>query len=509
MTKLILLFLLMLLPVVPAYAKEMSGTIIINGGHVTLNAPDTGNGSFQVVGTWTGTLTPEVSLDYTTWVGITVFPPNSTTGVTSVTGNGVWLYSGAYNGFRLRATATVTGTATVKLVATAGGGGGGGGGGAAGSVTQGTSPWVVNETQIGSTNVDTNSGVKSAGTQRVVLATDQPQLTNKLLVTPDSVALPANQSVNVAQVNGVATLMGNGATGTGSQRVTIASDNTPFKVIVDSATSPTSFADAATFTPATTLVSPIAGFYQTTPTNNPLTTGQMGAPQLTVNRGLHAVLHTNVGVPTGVAATPLQVSLANHGANATAVKTDGSAVTQPVSDAALALAQAATTSGKTGPMTQAAVTTAPPTYTTAQIDPLSMTVGGGLRTTQTDGTFDRTLDPCVSAVKVYTPITTTANVQLITGTASKKTYICSIMLVSAAAENISLVAGTGTVCATSIVAVIGGTTAATGPNLAANGGFVVGDGAHAFAATTVNADNLCILKSGAGVVAGVMTSVVR
>ncbi len=34
---------------------------------------------------------------------------------------------------------------------------------------------------------------------------------------------------------------------------------------------------------------------------------------------------------TGVAANPLQVSLANHGANATAVKVDGSAVTQPVS----------------------------------------------------------------------------------------------------------------------------------------------------------------------------------
>lgn len=48
----------------------------------------------------------------------------------------------------------------------------------------------------------------------------------KLLVTPDSVALPANQSVNVAQINGVTTLMGNGASGTGAQRVTIANDST-------------------------------------------------------------------------------------------------------------------------------------------------------------------------------------------------------------------------------------------------------------------------------------------
>lgn len=61
--------------------------------------------------------------------------------------------------------------------------------------------------------IDTNSGNKSASTLRVVLATDQPALTNKLLVTPDSVALPANQSVNVAQVNGTTTVNGGSAAG--------------------------------------------------------------------------------------------------------------------------------------------------------------------------------------------------------------------------------------------------------------------------------------------------------
>ena len=45
-----------------------------------------------------------------------------------------------------------------------------------------------------------------------------------------TVALTANQSVNNAQINGVAPLMGNGVTGTGSQRVTISSDNTAFAV---------------------------------------------------------------------------------------------------------------------------------------------------------------------------------------------------------------------------------------------------------------------------------------
>jgi hypothetical protein len=84
----------------------------------------------------------------------------------------------------------------------------------------------TNVAQLAGTTTDTNSGAKSAGTLRVVLATDQPQLTNKLLVTPDSVALPANQSVNVNQVAGTATAAGNGTTTAGTQRVTLSSDST-------------------------------------------------------------------------------------------------------------------------------------------------------------------------------------------------------------------------------------------------------------------------------------------
>lgn len=44
--------------------------------------------------------------------------------------------------------------------------------------------------------------------------------------TTNLVALAANQSVNVAQMNGVTTTMGNGIAGTGVQRVTLASDST-------------------------------------------------------------------------------------------------------------------------------------------------------------------------------------------------------------------------------------------------------------------------------------------
>lgn len=53
--------------------------------------------------------------------------------------------------------------------------------------------------------------------------------TNALDVNLKTSAL-SNFSTNVAQINGVTPLMGNGVTGTGSQRVTIASDNTAFSV---------------------------------------------------------------------------------------------------------------------------------------------------------------------------------------------------------------------------------------------------------------------------------------
>jgi hypothetical protein len=66
--------------------------------------------------------------------------------------------------------------------------------------------------------------------------------------TTNLVALAANQSVNVAQMNGVTTTMGNGVSGTGVQRVAIASDNTPFAVKTDQTTHGTTDLVAADIT---------------------------------------------------------------------------------------------------------------------------------------------------------------------------------------------------------------------------------------------------------------------
>lgn len=75
---------------------------------------------------------------------------------------------------------------------------------------------------VGQAGIQGGSGTVSANTQRVVLATDVALPAGTNIIG----ALSANQSVNVAQMNGVAVTMGNGASGTGVQRVTIANDST-------------------------------------------------------------------------------------------------------------------------------------------------------------------------------------------------------------------------------------------------------------------------------------------
>lgn len=89
--------------------------------------------------------------------------------------------------------------------------------------------------------------------------------------------------------------------------------------------------DEATFTAGTSLFAGTGGFFQTTATANPLANGQQGMWQMTANRAGFVNLRNAAGAEVGVAAAPLQVSLANTAANAAAVKVDGSAVTQPVS----------------------------------------------------------------------------------------------------------------------------------------------------------------------------------
>jgi hypothetical protein len=104
--------------------------------------------------------------------------------------------------------------------------------------------------------------------------------------------------------------------------------------------------------------------------------------------------------------------------------------------------------------------------------------------------------------------TSSVQINQITGTDLKTFtntgYICFVFLVSATAQNVSLVNGTGTVCATGTNGMLGGTTAATGQNLAANEGFVLGVGFYPITQTSTTAQHMCLLQSSTGQISGII-----
>lgn len=115
------------------------------------------------------------------------------------------------------------------------------------------------------------------------------------------------------------------------------------------------------------------------------------------------------------------------------------------------------------------------------------------------------LDPCETNAKSFAKISLTANTQVITGTAAKQTYFCSINLVTAGAVNVAVVEGTGSTCATGTLGTIsGGATAATGWNFGANGGIVIAPGNSSVGATATGGGgaNVCVFASAAVQVSG-------
>lgn len=84
----------------------------------------------------------------------------------------------------------------------------------------------VDTRRLNGNAIELGNGIVGTGTQRVTLASDSTGQVKLAAGSATIGALTANQSVNNAQINGVAPLMGNGASGTGAQRVTIASDST-------------------------------------------------------------------------------------------------------------------------------------------------------------------------------------------------------------------------------------------------------------------------------------------
>jgi len=300
--------------------------------------------------------------------------------------------------------------------------------------------------------------------------------------------------------------------------------------------------DEASFTAGTSVMAPVGVFYQTTATSNPLTTGQQGMIQGTANRAAFVNLRTGAGVETGIAAAPLQVSLANTGTNATAVKVDGSAVTQPISASSLPLPTGAmgSTGGTVGIVAGSALMgkvgidqTTPGTtnlvalaanqsVNVAQMNGVTTTMGNGVAGTGVQRVAIASDNSAIAGVGAgATGSAVPANASylgtqqsavlkgvtgcdthafydasdngkktVVAGVSAKKIYVCGyIMATGGTATNLSLTSGTGTDCVTTSTAITPAFQLVANDRIGANSPFWNG------LITLANADNLCVNAS--------------
>jgi hypothetical protein len=321
-----------------------------------------------------------------------------------------------------------------------------------------------------------------------VLATDQPALTNKLLVTPDSVALPANQSVNVSQFGGSNTVTGTGVSGAGIPRVTVANDSSVL------ATQSGTW-NIGTLTTVTNTV-PVQG----TLTNN-------NAAPSTNNVGA-LVARSTASAPTYTEGNMVTLSTDNAGALRVSGSSGGGVAQTQVRDPSNAWTDVGYFAGDR----------MMPTFDTNNTQLLSQLVAllqqqnGYLR-----GSFGTRIgsvndalkvmpvtpvDPCATANKGNVAISQTTTTLQVPGLSGQRIFICAARVIAGAAEIVSFTEGVGSTCATGETAVSGNATVANGESYAANGGFQGGGGEGSIMVTNKPGNGLCLKQSGANRLSG-------
>jgi len=118
-------------------------------------------------------------------------------------------------------------------------------------------------------------------------------------------------------------------------------------------------------------------------------------------------------------------------------------------------------------------------------------------------------DPCMFRLKASVPIdiVTATTTQLVAASASNKLYVCSLHLVTNAANNVALVEDDTSACASPTAGVTGGVTAGEGYNFGANGGLTLGNGGGTVAITAATNRYVCLITSAATQLSGSMTYV--
>lgn len=418
------------------------------------------------------------------------------------------------------------------------------------SVIDGAAPIVAYKGTAGLRSATTISGVATAANQTTMITS--LQLIDNIV---------SGAGANISQINGVAPLMGNGITGTGSPRVTIASDNTAFTV---------NAAQSGTWT-----VTGAGGTFPVTGT----VTANAGTGTFVVGDGVGAlnVIVDSSALPTGAAAEATLAGVLTSTNFAAAFGTSGAADTQVMSVQGIASMtpiqvqsnsfnlsvadDADFTDAVSGVLGVGAVAESalPTTVTEGDWGALAMTLNRALKVTlfNTSGTeltstevvedaaetagvtgpmilgvrrdtaassagatgdnatlntdasgllWTRFIDPCSGMAKTYIPIdiTTAATTELTAALAgaSNYYYICAINLITTAANNVSLVDDDTDNCISVTSGLAGGLTAAEGWNIAANGGIAMGNGNGSIMRTGGTNRVLCLVTSAATQLSG-------
>lgn len=179
--------------------------------------------------------------------------------------------------------------------------------------------------------------------------------------------------------------------------------------------------DNSAFTAGTSTGTPAMGFYHST--IDTVTDGRAASVAITSKRALMVNLQTSAGAETGIAALPLQVSLANTAANATAVKVDGSAVTQPVSAASLPLPTGAATAAKQPALGTAGTPSADVITVQGVTSMTALKVDGSAVTQPVSGTVSITANSAVNVAQINGVATTMGNG--VSGTGVQRVTIAS------------------------------------------------------------------------------------
>lgn len=252
-----------------------------------------------------------------------------------------------------------------------------------------------------------------------------------------------------------------------------------------------------------------------------LTNGQQAGVQCDVNGNPKvSVVNTNangqatmansspVVIASNQSAVPISIASAQvaSGAFASGALASGSIAAGAMVDFLTTVGtKNAGTAATSSQLTGGVYNSTPLTLTNTQQSSLQFDASGYLKTRPSDGTKSAALDPCEANAQTYAPIsiTTATTTRIVTPSASNKTYICSLVLVTAAANNVGIVEGTGGTCGSGTAGVIGGTTAANGPNFSANGGLMLQAGGKVAAAQTAGTNvDLCLITSAATPLAG-------